>query len=406
MVRFISVRTAISVAIASGITLLVLGAQTEGVKALPEYATATGQPCGACHINPAGGGAFTATGQAFAAISTHATNPAGAWARLSAPAPAPVPAPAPAYGPAPAPATAPAPAPAAAPVPAPAASGPVSLVLSGVVSDGSVTYAITLSNSGDKEVANIFVSGSIPAGASFASTAPAPISAGAPAGNPIPEDAGLYATNAGSVAWVLSALPAKTSVGPFVYKVSTGSATNLSAHAFVHWLSPSDGSAVSANDTPINNSQRLGVDQEINSKLNNLDRTLKLWNLQPGLGTVMIEYSSRFANMWFAAQAGNWDMVRYQNLEMREIQEVGENTRPGRAPALKNFEDNLLGPLDDAAGAKDLGAFVAAYDSAITGCNACHVSQTSADFPGSYRFVAIQRPTSPVLPNVNWQGQP
>lgn len=35
--------------------------------ALPAYAAATGKACGACHTNPAGGGARNAFGEAFAA---------------------------------------------------------------------------------------------------------------------------------------------------------------------------------------------------------------------------------------------------------------------------------------------------------------------------------------------------
>ena len=35
--------------------------------ALPAYATSTGKSCGACHVNPAGGGARNAFGDAFAA---------------------------------------------------------------------------------------------------------------------------------------------------------------------------------------------------------------------------------------------------------------------------------------------------------------------------------------------------
>jgi mono/diheme cytochrome c family protein len=35
--------------------------------ALPAYATSTGKACGACHQNPAGGGARTPLGDAFAA---------------------------------------------------------------------------------------------------------------------------------------------------------------------------------------------------------------------------------------------------------------------------------------------------------------------------------------------------
>ena len=35
--------------------------------ALPAYAAATGKACGACHVNPAGGGPRNAFGDAFAA---------------------------------------------------------------------------------------------------------------------------------------------------------------------------------------------------------------------------------------------------------------------------------------------------------------------------------------------------
>jgi len=33
--------------------------------AKPEFATATGKPCGACHTNPSGGGALTAAGAKY-----------------------------------------------------------------------------------------------------------------------------------------------------------------------------------------------------------------------------------------------------------------------------------------------------------------------------------------------------
>jgi hypothetical protein len=39
----------------------------KSAEALPAYATQTGKACGACHKNPAGGGARTAYGEAFAA---------------------------------------------------------------------------------------------------------------------------------------------------------------------------------------------------------------------------------------------------------------------------------------------------------------------------------------------------
>ena len=133
--------------------------------------------------------------------------------------------------------------------------------------------------------------------------------------------------------------------------------------------------------------------------------TLKqLVDIQPGLGTVMIEYSARMNNLWFAAQKSNWDMVHYQIFEMKEIQETGESTRPGRDSALKAFESAFLEPMDQAAQAKDLTAFTKSYDSAIAGCNGCHAASSSLQFK-SYKFVKIIRPTASNFNNVDWTGQ-
>jgi hypothetical protein len=130
----------------------------------------------------------------------------------------------------------------------------------------------------------------------------------------------------------------------------------------------------------------------------------QLVDVQPGLGTVMIEYTTRMNNMWFAAQKSNWDMVHYQILEMKEIQEIGESTRPSRAPALKSFESGFLEPMDEAAQAKNLTEFTKTYDSAIGGCNSCHAASSSSHFK-SYRFVRIIRPAASSFNNVDWAGQ-
>lgn len=99
-----------------------------------------------------------------------------------------------------------------------------------------------------------------------------------------------------------------------------------------------------------------------------------LAGIQPGLGTVMIEYSNRYTNLYYAAKGGNWDLASYMLKEAIEIQEVGETTRPARAAALKAFEDAYLTPLDDAIQAKDFKAFKTAFDNGVKGCNGCHVS--------------------------------
>ena len=98
----------------------------------------------------------------------------------------------------------------------------------------------------------------------------------------------------------------------------------------------------------------------------------ELSSIQPGLGTVMVEYAHRMSIIWFAGEASNWNLAHYQMIEMLEIQETGEITRPARAPALKSFESSFLDPLDAAITANDMVQFESSYKAAIQGCNACH----------------------------------
>ncbi len=114
---------------------------------------------------------------------------------------------------------------------------------------------------------------------------------------------------------------------------------------------------------------------EISVKTKHGTMTLEqLAEIQPGLGTVMIEYGKRFYRMYVAAEEGNWDLAKYELEEAKEIQEVGETTRPNNAEKLKNFESTYLDPIEKAIDAKDLSAFENAYNNAIKGCNGCHAA--------------------------------
>jgi hypothetical protein len=126
-----------------------------------------------------------------------------------------------------------------------------------------------------------------------------------------------------------------------------------------------------------------------------VDEKLKsLADIQPGVGTVMIEYSTRYTNMFYAAKGGNWGLADYMLKEAREIQEVGETTRPGRASGLKAFEQAYLDPLEKTIKAKDIKAFTTAFNRGIEGCNGCHVSN---GFP----FIKYQLPKAPLSPLSN-----
>ena len=101
----------------------------------------------------------------------------------------------------------------------------------------------------------------------------------------------------------------------------------------------------------------------------------QLSDIAPGLGAVMVEFSYRNTLIYYAATGGNWDLAAYQMKELGEAQEVGETTRPGRADALKAWEQAYRDPLSRAIQAKDSAAFMDAWNKEVSGCNSCHVSQ-------------------------------
>ncbi len=116
-----------------------------------------------------------------------------------------------------------------------------------------------------------------------------------------------------------------------------------------------------------------------------------LAGIQPGLGTVMIEYGNRMGNMYYAAKANNWGMAAYQLKEAVEIQEVGETTRPKRARLLKAFEKNSLKPLARDIVNQDFRTFQNDFDDMVNSCNTCHKAT-------GHGFIAYELPGQPLVP--------
>jgi hypothetical protein len=62
---FIGASTAFSGVFLILLSLLIGLATVKPARALPEYASQTGEPCSTCHISPSGGGSRTVRGQAW-----------------------------------------------------------------------------------------------------------------------------------------------------------------------------------------------------------------------------------------------------------------------------------------------------------------------------------------------------
>ena len=126
------------------------------------------------------------------------------------------------------------------------------------------------------------------------------------------------------------------------------------------------------------------------------DRVDAIAKIQPGLGTVMIEYGDRITNTYYAAKGGNWGLAQYQLKEATEIQEVGEITRPNNAALLKSVEDNYLTPLNDTILAMDWPAFQQKFDTMVSeGCNACHAAT-------GHPYIEYQLPAQPAESYLNF----
>jgi mono/diheme cytochrome c family protein len=60
-------RALVAIAAVAAIGAAMMVGVPKSAEALPAYAAQTGKKCGACHVNPAGGGPRNAFGDAFAA---------------------------------------------------------------------------------------------------------------------------------------------------------------------------------------------------------------------------------------------------------------------------------------------------------------------------------------------------
>jgi hypothetical protein len=123
----------------------------------------------------------------------------------------------------------------------------------------------------------------------------------------------------------------------------------------------------------------------------------------PGLGEIMTLNQMRHAKLWFAGQAGNWELAEYELEELNEGFEDVARFHPTHKdvelPIPKLISTIMTPPLnevEEVAKAKDQERFVKAFDELTDACNRCHQAT-------KFGFNVVIRPTANPYPNQEFQ---
>lgn len=123
----------------------------------------------------------------------------------------------------------------------------------------------------------------------------------------------------------------------------------------------------------------------------------------PGMGEIMGATQMRHVKLWFAGEAGNWDLAQYELDELKEgfddaVTYHPEFKKGARiAEILPRLVNAPLGALGDAVKAKDKAKFVQAFDRLTDGCNSCHAEAGQG-------FIRIKRPAAETYSNQDFSA--
>lgn len=119
----------------------------------------------------------------------------------------------------------------------------------------------------------------------------------------------------------------------------------------------------------------------------------------PGLGELMSLQQMRHAKLWFAGEAGNWKLARYELDELKEgfddVMRLHPTHKDSPVPISEVVPRIMSEPQSDlgkAVDAKDRARFGKAYDALTAGCNSCHQAT-------NFGFNVVRRPAVNPYPN-------
>ena len=121
----------------------------------------------------------------------------------------------------------------------------------------------------------------------------------------------------------------------------------------------------------------------------------------PGLGEYMTTIQLHAGKLWFAVNATNWDLARYELDELKETM-IAAKTLNAEKNGVKvsNVLDAVLQSqivqLEDAIKHKVKSEFQKSYNAALSACNGCHAE-------AGVKFIQIVRPSAPPVTNQRWE---
>ena len=114
----------------------------------------------------------------------------------------------------------------------------------------------------------------------------------------------------------------------------------------------------------------------------------ELAQLQPGLGKLMDDMSTRFTYMYHSAKGGNWKLAHYQYRSFISIMKKIKIVRPKYTTDMDAYEKHFMIPVKEAIEAEDWKKFEETYKKSVEGSDHYH---DKYDF--SYiRFITPKNP--------------
>ena len=98
----------------------------------------------------------------------------------------------------------------------------------------------------------------------------------------------------------------------------------------------------------------------------------ELAQIQPGLGKLMDDMSTRFNYMYHSAKGGNWELADYQYRSFVSIMKKIKIVRPKYATDMDAYEMHFMSPIKETIEAKDWKKFEETCKKAVEGSDHYH----------------------------------